>query len=225
MRALDLFCGGGGAAAGLMKAGFEVVGVDIVAKHAKAYPGMFIQGDACHPPVRLADFDMVWASPPCQAFSTATPKAKKKDHPNLIGAVRSLLSLHPFTVIENVPSAPICKDLVLTGPMVGLSRIMRKRFFECSFLILQPPIQYLPPDAWERGEAVTITTSMSAPSHYYHRVALGLPGRVGKAEAMEAMGIQHDMTIRQIGEAVPPAYAEFIGRQVARILRENNDPR
>ena len=37
--ALDLFCGGGGACEGLQRAGFDVVGVDIVAKHAKHYPG------------------------------------------------------------------------------------------------------------------------------------------------------------------------------------------
>ena len=43
--ALDLFCGGGGAAAGLQAAGFEVVGLDINPTCAKYYPGHFIQAD------------------------------------------------------------------------------------------------------------------------------------------------------------------------------------
>ena len=33
-----------------------------------------------------------------------------------------------------------------------------------------------------------------------------------KARSMEVMGITHDMSTREIGEAVPPAYAEYIAR-------------
>ena len=118
MRALDLFCGGGGAARGILAAGFdEIVGIDI-ADHRKAYPGHFILGDALNPPARLEDFDFVWASPPCQAFSLATygsGKAHRDDLPNLIPHTRELLSAHPWTAIENVRHAPVRPDVVLTG--------------------------------------------------------------------------------------------------------------
>ena len=213
-RALDLFCGGGGAALGLIAAGFDVVGVDIEPKHAKVYPGTFIHGDALDPPVSLSDFDFVWASPPCQKFSIGTRVDRKAKLPDLIPATRDLLAVARFWAIENVPNAPLRPDLVLTGPMVNLCGILRRRHFELSFSCLQPPI------LGQVGDVVSITKRMSAPSHFYRRKAQGLPGRVSRAEARRVMGIGTDMTCDQIGEAVPPAYAEFIGRQViARLNR------
>ncbi len=211
--ALDLFCGAGGAALGLIEAGFEVVGVDTEARHARVYPGRFVCGDAINPPVDIRDFDFVWASPPCQRFAVGTKRTLRSGHPNLIPETRRLLNEHPFTVIENVPPAPIRADLVLTGPMVGLSRIERRRHFELSYWPgLIPSLRHVPRAMWEAGEAISVTTSLCASAHFYPRKRAGKRGRVSPAEACEAMGITIPMTGRQVGEAVPPAYAEFIGR-------------
>ena len=219
LTALDLFCGGGGAALGLIQAGFDVVGVDNNPCHAKVYPGTFVVGDATRPPFHLADFDFVWASPPCQAFSTATAYHGRKDHPNLIPATRALLAGHPYTVIENVPPAPIRKDIVLTGPMVGLGRISRRRYFEVSWLDLWPPEERLHPDVFKSGRGVCVTTSLCATNHYYARKRIGLPGMVPIAEARKVMGVETKMTARQIGEAVPPAYARLIAESALRLIR------
>ena len=214
LRALDLFCGGGGVALGLMRVGFEVVGVDHDDRCRGVYPGKFLLGDALDPPVDLSDFDFVWASPPCQRYSTATPAMHREKHPDLIPPTRELLAGHPYTAIENVPGSPIRKDIVLTGPMVGLDRIQRKRYFECSFWPgLLPPVVHLDPSVMASGKGVSISTSMSNACHFYPRKKIGLSGRVGVVEAREVMGITIPMTVRQVGEAIPPAYAEFVARR------------
>ena len=213
-RALDLFSGGGGVALGLFAAGFdEVVGIDI--RYCKHYPGTFIQADIHALPVNPMDFDMVWASSPCQLFSIGTIPSKKHLHPNLIPITRRILRGHPYTVIENVPQAPIRKDLVLNGPTVGLPFILRKRHFELSFFMLQPPLQKR-----ETPFTLTITTSLSSNNQNTRKRCrnLGLPIRIPVAVAKTVMGIPYlqKMPGHCIGEAVPPPMAELIGREILR---------
>ena len=134
-KALDLFCGAGGVCAGLQQAGFEVTGIDI--KPQIDYPGTFIQGDALNPWVQMKDFDFIWASPPCQGYSIAN-NSHKVEHPQLIEATREMLAEHPMTCIENVTSAPIREDLVLTLPMFNNFTHPHRRIFELSFFAYQP---------------------------------------------------------------------------------------
>ena len=222
LKALDLFCGGGGVAEGLIDAGFDVFGVDIEDHpNYPGYPDSFLRADVCQmAPDFLDGFDLVWASPPCQKFSSMTRSEYREKHQDLIDPTRRLIDRHPFTVIENVPGAPIRADLKLTGPMVGLPRIRRLRVFELSWFFMAPPVEY--PNGKALGPLfATITTSMCSSNHYYKRKAAGMRGRIPKAEALEIMGIRHNMTIVEIGEAIPPRYAEYIGRQARQaILRD-----
>jgi DNA (cytosine-5)-methyltransferase 1 len=104
LRALDLFCGGGGAGMGLRLAGFDVVGVDCAWQ--LCYPFQQLWTNALT--VSLEGFDFVWASPPCQAHTSLRrfPGVRDIEYPDLIPPVRDRLiaSGLPF-VIENVPGA------------------------------------------------------------------------------------------------------------------------
>lgn len=95
MRLLDLYCGAGGAGMGYHRSGFEIVGVDI--KPQPRYPFAFIQTDALTLPVEyLREFDVIHASPPCQAYSTMRNKPNaNKNHPKLIDETRKRMSLGP----------------------------------------------------------------------------------------------------------------------------------
>lgn len=218
-KALDLFCGGGGVAEGLIRAGFDVTGIDINRKNGKVYPGKFICSDAVNPGVNLAKFDFIWASPPCQRFSAMTKKSAAHRHPDLLDPIRDLLSGHKLTCIENVPNAPIRADLKLTGPMVGLNRIIKLRHFELSFFMLQPDV---PPKGklsdWPKEGKVCITTSLGCRRHFYYRKEQGLNGRLSLEEAREVMGIMSPMNAKQIGESIPPAYAEYIGKEAMKYV-------
>lgn len=201
---LDLFCGAGGAAMGYYRAGFDVIGVDI--KPQPRYPFEFIQGDALRPPVDLSRFDAIHASPPCQKFSVMKVLPQAKDHPDLIGPTRSLLagSGLPY-VIENVPGSPLRFPITLCGAMFGLRSseeryLRRHRLFESNVLLQTYNCNH-------KGLAVGV---------YGHGSAGWLGQRMRTAKADEAkvlMGMDW-ATRNGMSQAIPPAYTEFIGRQL-----------
>ena len=223
MRALDLFCGGGGAARGILAAGFDqVVGVDINGKNRDVYPGEFIEGDALTcTPGWLRRFDFVWASPPCQAYSIALSPHCRSDHPKLIEATREMLSGHRWTCMENVPRAPLRADLVLDGAMFDLD-LVRKRIFELSF---PPPFALSPLQtrtvtsgglACVAGKGAQKSWTLSRKYGNWtgipHNIRDRLKRRNSKQGWCDAMGLPETLTVDQIREAVPPAYSEFIAR-------------
>ena len=232
MIALDLFCGAGGAALGLMEAGYDVVGVDVDARCAAVYPGTFVRADWRDGLALLegaADWDLVWASPPCERWAapTALTRTKAGEHrpstkPDLVSDVRGALARIPCrSVIENVPKAPIRCDLALSGPMAGLPRLYRIRHFELDGgpWPRLPRRTVRPAGSVAAGTLVSVTTQGGIPcrrtrrKRAAHRPDL-VSSRFTKREMAEAMGLAPDTawTTRQIGGAVPPAYALAVGR-------------
>lgn len=199
--ALDLFCGAGGASMGLHRAGFDVIGVDN--RPQPRYPFRFVQGDALRPPFDLSGFDFIWASPPCQAYSLAAQSRRNAGHiyPDLVAATRSLLeSSGRLFSIENVPGSPLRPDVVLCGCQVGL-KLRRVRWFETSWqhFAFEPTHDH-------HGPVVSVV-GHGTPS--WVRQKLGF--NPGIKDYRAAMGIDW-MNRGELSQAVPPAYAEFIGR-------------
>jgi|TARA_R110000824_G_scaffold53788_1_gene148581 DNA (cytosine-5)-methyltransferase 1 len=209
MKLLDLFCGAGGAAVGYYRAGFEVVGVDN--RPQKNYPFEFIQMDAFEALERFGPhFDAIHASPPCQAFSRAVTIANRKDRPNLIPAVhQALFDLAIPYVIENVPDAldHLHEPITLCGSMFGLP-VRRHRLFESNFWIWGMKCSHkeypriYPPSI----NRVTPLRVLSLSGGFTRR------GNIPIEQYRAAMGIDWYMTEKQLSEAIPPAYTEYIGK-------------
>jgi DNA (cytosine-5)-methyltransferase 1 len=205
---LDLFCGAGGAAMGYHRAGFEVIGVDLDPQ--PNYPFEFHQADAMTWP--LDGFDVIHASPPCQAYAGLA--AKDGRHPKLIEPVRARLraSGRPW-VIENIVGAPVRACVILCGSMFGLN-VRRHRLFESSHLLFGPPLCDHPPPgeirAYYGKKGWLVWTPAAANVQKAGRRPL-LRGSVDQAKA--DMGIDW-MTWDELREAIPPAYTEWIGAQL-----------
>jgi DNA (cytosine-5)-methyltransferase 1 len=199
-KLLDLFCCQGGASAGYVAAGFDVVGVDL--EPQPHYPYDFHQGDALHYLSHFwFEFDAIHASPPCQAHTNAQ-KIRGNQHPDLIAPTRKVLQrLGLPYVIENVPGAPLQDPVELCGAMFGL-RTYRHRLFESNVELAVP----------EHPQHVARTTKMGRrpqPGEYMHVV-----GNFSGADlARDVMGMPW-ATRDGLREAIPPAYTEHIGRQL-----------
>ena len=92
---------------GYHRAGFDVVGVDI--EPQPRFPFEFVQADAIeYIQAHGREFDVIHASPPCQAYSVTKAWYPDSDHPDLVSITRKVLQAtgKPY-VIENVPGAPL----------------------------------------------------------------------------------------------------------------------
>lgn len=215
-RLLDLFCGQGGVSMGYHRAGFDVLGVDIAPQ--PRYPFESVRADALEYAREFGGlFDAIHASPPCQRYTRASWKQTNRDvHPDLLDETRQVLAdLGRPWVIENVDGAPIRPPAVmLCGLMFGL-KVFRHRWFESSALLLSPAH---PKHGKRRigvdGFCCVIGHGGGASSLARMRIP---EGGDNKATWSRAMGIDW-MTRDGLSQAIPPAYTEFVGRQLLNFL-------
>lgn len=212
-RVLDLFCGAGGCSVGYHRAGYDVVGVDIQAH--PDYPFPIVVTDAvavARIPELLDGFDLVHASPPCPRYSHSTNAAAREKHPDLVPPVRDALKAWGGTwVIENVPGAPMTNAVILCGSMFGLG-VRRHRLFDTN-----APVMALHCDHKVQGPTIGV---------YGNPDTLGAPrmrpdgsGSRGQkagsvAEAQLLLGIDWMTDWDDLTDSIPPAYTEYIGRQI-----------
>jgi DNA (cytosine-5)-methyltransferase 1 len=208
MRALDLFCGAGGASCGIRKAGFtEIIGVDN--KPQPNYPFEFYEMDAIEffqEMCDLVDFDFIWASPPCQAHSWGGAQWRNKGYKyaDLIEVTRHHLEISglPY-IIENVVGAPLISPVRLCGTMFpGKLKVFRHRLFESNIpLKVEMKCNHVGHKAKERRND----------AGDYFTVAGHNTGTT--AEWSDAMGINW-MTKTELAQAIPPLYSEYLVKQV-----------
>jgi DNA (cytosine-5)-methyltransferase 1 len=190
---------------GYHRAGFDVTGVDFAPQ--KHYPFAFHQADAlefCRE--HGHEFDAIHASPPCQGYSISLNMGGA-GAPKLIESTREILILsrRPW-VIENVMRAPMPTAVMLCGATFGLGidgwDMPRHRLFEMSTWVLSPPCQHKP------GNTIGVYGGGTNGWHVKHW------GRAFTVkEKQQAMGIDW-MTGAELSQAIPPAYTEWIGKQL-----------
>ena len=218
MRVLDLFCGAGMAGDGYAQAGFKPTGVDIVIR--PGYPYEFKWGNAL---AVLADrdfvesFDLVHASPPCQAHTRAkhlrNAQGGTSRHGDLLTPTLRLLRSYSVPwVVENVPGSPGMEDAVVEcGSAYGL-KVRRHRLFLASFPLVGSGCRHA-----EQGKPVGVY-------HVMGDTCKGICKKTGKLviggstantveEGLEAMGVDRPLTWDELKEGFPPAYTRHVGEQ------------
>ena len=237
-RMLELAACEGGATRGLLDAGWHVTAVDLDGAALRRNPAhMTVQADAL---VYLAEhgheYDAVWASFPCQRWSANGANPAAADWPDLITPGRKLLEANgkPW-VMENVPKAPLRRDLILCGTMFDLTaldddgtllHLDRHRVFE-SNVPLYLPTGTRPVSPHRCGprpgvQWAGVYGGARKDKHEARHVRKG--GYVPPSESVqsELLGGVEWMTGRGRRECVPPVYAQWVGANLMAEVNERN---
>lgn len=193
----DLYCGSGGVGLALNALDVQFVGVDVEDK-SDTYPGEFIQSDASNPPLHPGA-DLVWASPPCTAYSTLSATAYGSAEEALDACptipeldVREIAdSLGAEYVIENVPGATRHGHLEDAARVNGLAfgkAYDLERHFETSFPL---------PDAYESGEPETAVRTRDDDNQSVKALA-------------EAKGVPPSWGKQGVRSAIPREYVNWV---------------
>jgi len=206
-RLLDLFCGAGGAAMGYHRAGFDVTGVDI--ERQPHYPFTFHQADAMTYP--LKGFDVIHASPPCTDHTELFSARREAGTGWMLTATLERLAheRRPW-VVENVPGAArlMPNAFTLCARGFGIERLRRHRLFASNIYMLVPPC------ACDGGKILGIYGDLSRNDRdVVHSKQKRNVRRAGVQSARDLLDCQW-MDGPELSQAIPPAYTEYIGRQI-----------
>jgi DNA (cytosine-5)-methyltransferase 1 len=203
---------------GYHRSGFDqIVGVDI--KPQPRYPFTFVLGDALeYVKAHGHEYDAIHASPPCQRYTTLRGMWNHAGkYLDLIDATRhALRATRAPWAIENVLHAPLARgSVMLCGTMFdlrtldGTAELRRHRYFE-----LRDGLSLVPEC---RHHLQTVGVYGNAGGANVQRPSQELAQRFATSVWREVMGIDW-MTGQELSQAVPPAYCEFIGRQLLHAL-------
>ena len=232
LRVLDLYCGAGLVADGLLAAGCEVVGVDLL--YQPSYPGQFLQHDALTLTDSFLDsFAAIWASPPClrETVMRSAPGAKGDEHPDLITPTQSMLDRWAARtggkfIIENVANTRRLRDpVILCGSMFGLGvedgrrrfHLERHRKFETNWPLAAPcACQHQQPVVGCYGAHARVRAASAG-----GRGTRDTWARPHREIMADAMGVRRrDLTAADISQGIPPAYSQYVVEQLLAHIEE-----
>lgn len=221
---LDLCSGAGGATRGYIMAAdqagvdLRVTGVDhrVQNRYLKSGGEEFIQADmfeVLEDVSFIRRFKYVHVSPPCQIFSSTRHLANQAGKVDLLTPLRPYIERYArrgqVWIIENVEGAPLVDPTILCGSSFpGLHgndarrQLRRHRKFETHNLEVQPlPCRH----------------NGFRPLGVYGNAGSSVPGggdvAASLAEGSKLMGIDW-MNWRELREAIPPAYTEYVGQHM-----------
>jgi DNA (cytosine-5)-methyltransferase 1 len=147
---------------------------------------------------------VIHASPPCQRW--AGTYQDHSGHPDLLTPTREFLQAigRPY-VIENIPTAPMPTGLLLCGATFGLPTIRHRRFE------ISPDPGLLPSLCPQRRHGRGVTHGKG---FYPYARKSWRPNW----EKYVLPALWPWMTVEESVQAVPPAYTEYIGRQLLAVL-------
>ncbi|KKL95835.1 hypothetical protein LCGC14_1850630 [marine sediment metagenome] len=208
---------------GYSRAGFAVVGVDN--RPQKNYPFEFIQADALEYVAEHGhEYDAIHASPPCQYYSRLRhlPWLRDKVYWRSIPPTRTALQATEVAyVIENVEDAywDMITPWIICGQSLGL-KLYRHRCFETW------PGVFFQPGHVKHTRVITPGSASLGKRHHgeqgfkeINRDSIaGKSGRKGDVERRKLVTGIDWMTGDELAQAIPPAYTEYIGKQLMAVL-------
>ena len=238
---------------GYSRAGFDVIGVDLhpqphypflyiradaleILRHlrgSKTIKVRLANGEER----TLGPFDAVHASPPCQAHTSLRTSWNAKRHVSLVAETRAGLQATALPyIIENVVGAPLLEPLLLCGTTFGLgvrgdrpAELRRHRLFESTCELRgRGPCQHgrgvigvYGGHGRDRRRTPTIGVYGGGHGESIRRAPRGQRNYTAE-EQREAMGIDW-MTVDELSQAIPPAYTEYIGKQLLAYLQASEE--
>ena len=95
--------------------------------------------------------------------------------------------------------------------MFGL-RVLRHRLFQSSMILFCPPHRKHP-----KGNLTNSKSGYSTDAYPFITCA---GHNFIREHGMKAMGIDWEMTRSEVAQAIPPAYTEYIGKQLIRVCQK-----
>ena len=245
---LDLFCCSGGVSEGFRRGGCTSFGVDLdeqpsfVARFGTNWfhLGSALNRETLRDLVRRLKPIAVWASPPCEASSTATfGGGHESNAPRLIAQTRDALKeLGLPYIIENVRGAApeLSPDsLMLRGQEFGLET-ERPRLFEAGNGLVLEPCRFLAAGgaALRERSCLGERARYAKLDHFGRRFTVPCckgnlfpvmgthPSKSSASENARAMGVDvGHMPFARLAKAIPPIYSAYLlGFMVRHTLRQ-----